>query len=145
MAATRNLHNTVKFSASAPEIETVRILNVLPWQGNLELGWDRGSWSAQWVSRYFDSYCLLSACAEGPSTLSQGSTSVPSQLYHDVSVRYRFAQGMLGSLLDDTDVRFGVTNIFDRKPPVDFSTAVPYSTYGDPRLASYYLTVRKSF
>jgi iron complex outermembrane recepter protein len=145
LAATRNLHNTVKFSASAPELENVRLSNVLPWQGNLELGWDRGPWSAQWVSRYFDSYCLLSGCTEGPATLSQGSTTVPSQLYHDVSVRYRFAQGMLGSLLDDTDVSLGATNIFDRKPPVDLSTGVPYSTYGDPRLASYYLTVRKSF
>jgi outer membrane receptor protein involved in Fe transport len=116
----------------------------LPWQGNLQLAWDRAEWSVQWSARYFDSYCLLTSCAEGPVTLSQASTSVPSQLYHDLSVRYRFAAAD-NTLLDNTEIRVGATNVFNKKPPIDLGSLAFYSTYGDPRLASYSISLRKAF
>ncbi len=50
--------------------------------------------------------------------------------------------------LSDTSVQLGVRNIFNKVPPFDALGGVSqqwYSTYGDARLASYYLTVKKAF
>jgi hypothetical protein len=39
----------------------------------------------------------------------------------------------------------GGTRAFNKLPPFDANTFYYYSTYGDPRLRGYWLTVRKAF
>jgi len=68
---------------------------------------------------------------------------VPSQTYHDVVGKYRF--GPSSSWLDGTEVQAGVKNVFNTRPPFDASFADFYSPYGDPRLASYYVSLKKAF
>jgi outer membrane receptor protein involved in Fe transport len=80
---------------------------------------------------------------------------VPSQHYHDVFVGYRFGptagQGRgawqaAERLVRNTDIRLGVKNVFNTKPPFDTTNSyLYYSGFGDPRLASYYVTVKRSF
>jgi outer membrane receptor protein involved in Fe transport len=45
------------------------------------------------------------------------------------------------------EVRVGVTNVFNKEPPYDafFSGGFYYSPYGDPRLRTYNVSLRKSF
>jgi len=63
---------------------------------------------------------------------------VPSQTYHDVYGGYSF--------LSSVEVQAGVKNVFNKRPPFDANmTALYYSPFGDPRLATYYVSIRKAF
>jgi outer membrane receptor protein involved in Fe transport len=42
-------------------------------------------------------------------------------------------------------VQVGVKNVFNTKPPYDVATSIGYSAYGDLRLASYWLSLKKEF
>jgi outer membrane receptor protein involved in Fe transport len=50
-------------------------------------------------------------------------------------------------LLTNTEWQLGIRNLFNTKPPLDVSNASGgyYSGFGDPRLASYYLSLKKAF
>lgn len=144
-AATRNFHNFTQVTAALSRIERVRTSAVLPWQANASVEWRRREWTVLWSARYFDSYCLLTNCATGPLTVSQGSIDVPSQTYHDLSITYQFPDSTSLALLANTTVRLGFRNILNEKPPVDVSRIALYSTYGDPNLATYRLSVTKHF
>ena len=48
-------------------------------------------------------------------------------------------------LLSQTEVQIGVRNIFQKEPPVDVTGPTYYSGFGDPRVSSYYISVKKSF
>lgn len=141
--ATRNLHNITQVSALSPEIENVGRIQALPWKGSIDLGWERAGWSASWTARYFDAYCLLTGCASNASTLSQGGPDVGAQLYHDVTLGYRFSDSM--PLLRKTQVRLGVHNVFDKEPPIDLGQVTFYSPLSDPLSANYYLSITKGF
>src|SRR5690606_25213412 len=99
--------------------------------------------------RFIDDYQIDSASAA--TLLAQGNGGkVDAQIYHDFFVSYDF--GSVGEtsrwrqLLADTQVRLGVKNVFNTKPPFDASnTANYYSGYGDPRLAGYTLSIKRSF
>lgn len=146
LAGTRNLHNVQQVFVTAPRSERVGLQGGgLKWQANGSVQWEKNEWTVRWMARYFDSYCILENCASGPITASQGSTHVSSQNYHDLSVLYRIAAEHPSALLADTEIRFGVRNIFNTRPPVDVVNPPYYSTYGDPRLSSYFLSLRKSF
>ena len=147
--ATRNMHNTQQALASLPVEEYVGVAT-LPWQGRAALDWEgleqrSGQWTAQWAVRYFDSYCLNQLCAEGFNTPSQGGVDVSSQTYHDLTLAFRFNSEATRALAG-SEIRLGIKNIFDHKPPLDVNVyARYYSGFADPRLASYYLSVRKKF
>jgi len=81
-------------------------------------------------------------------------------MYHDLVLGYHFAEartpggtapGMSGgALLDGLELQLGVRNVFNKRPPHDLnpvsrSYTLSYSAFGDPRLASYWLSVRKAF
>ncbi|MEJ1971972.1 MAG: TonB-dependent receptor [Lacunisphaera sp.] len=100
------------------------------------------------------------AAARAPSTsytLPQGSDTIPSQMYHDLFVGYAFGKQRVesgsklhalgSSLLDGLTVQAGVRNIFNKVPPFDvyYSNNYYLSPYGDTRLRSYWLTVKKTF
>jgi outer membrane receptor protein involved in Fe transport len=133
--ATHNLHNVTQVIATTPEVELLKTNVVLPWNANAELGWERHNWTLDWAARYLDSYCLLTGCLSGPSTVAQGSRSIGSQIYHDVGAAYHFGFA---------DVRVVVKNVFDRQPPT-LTTTPYYSTLADARVRSYLLSVSKNF
>lgn len=117
--------------------------------------WNRGSLTLGWNAQYFDSYLTYPSFPTPLTTdqkqirsklvESQGSAKVDSQVYHDAFARYRFGGESAGGasvLLKNCELTLGIKNVFNSKPPRDQQS---YSTYGDPRLANYYIGFRKSF
>jgi iron complex outermembrane recepter protein len=121
----------------------------LKWKGVAGLDWSRGPISVGWNAQFFDGFAVYSADLpeefRETVTIPQGSERIPSQIYHDVFVRYRFSGA--GGWLDDTQVLFGVKNIFGEVPPITASPeGLPgYSTYGDPRMRRFALSFSKHF
>ena len=75
---------------------------------------------------------------------------VSSQMYHDAFIEYRFAESSAGrglaGLLEDTQVQFKVRNVFNTRPPFVGREGQRFiSAFGDPRLASYALSLTRSF
>jgi iron complex outermembrane receptor protein len=122
-------------------------------KANLGINWNRGAWSAGWVGRFFDSYLVLNpavASTANPAIIArQGNGGrVPSQNYHDIFAAYRLNEGgsaLTSGILANAEIRVGIQNVFDTKPPIDTRSSLFYSTYGDPRLASYYITLKTAF
>ena len=135
-------------TAAITEGAGVSSANPLRFRGNASLAWRQGHWDVTWLVRYFDSYVVSTTPA---TILNQGGNGrVPSQTYHDVFVRY--AHGPVTSatrasrMLGEWEIRVGVKNIFNRKPPFDAGNTVNfYSPYGDPRLAAYYVELKTAF
>jgi outer membrane receptor protein involved in Fe transport len=72
----------------------------------------------------------------------QGSDQIPGQAYVDLTLSRRFRLSRQAGPVRAVDVRFGVQNVLDKKPPIvadEFD--VPYSTYGDPRLRRFELAL----
>ena len=149
--AARQTHFQTQALASSPLVENVGISNGNPlkFKANVGLTWRYGRWSAGWTSRYFDSY-LVSTNAS--LRLSQGGSAfVPSQIYHDVFVRYRFGVAGIRSrvasrYLDNLEVQVGVENVFNTEPPVDVSNQQSYySPFGDLLGTRYRVSLKKNF
>ena len=121
---------------------------MVQWRGNAGLDWNAGPWSLGWNTQYSDGYSLCystfteAECATNDAVLSQGTTRVPSQMYHDAFVRYHFDDNAY-SALANTEINLGIQNVFDKSPPI-LATGL-YSGYGDPRLRRYMLTFRRHF
>jgi iron complex outermembrane recepter protein len=121
----------------------------LRWRGSMGLTWTRGPMQAGWSMRYIDDYLLDTTSAA--TLLGQGNAGrIDSQVYHDVFASYSFpaqpGNGRWQGLWSNTQVRVGVKNLFNTEPPFDASnTANYYSGFGDPRLASYYVSVKRRF
>jgi iron complex outermembrane recepter protein len=152
-AATYMEHLTSQIIASSPTVEAAGVSPVaglavpvtggIKWRANSTATWSYRHWAVGWASRFFDGYFLNS---DHSVNANQGSARIGSQIYHDVFGSYRFgSQAERWNWLADSDVQVGVQNLFNRSPPVDVTSNAGYSLYGDPRLASYYLRVRKTF
>jgi iron complex outermembrane recepter protein len=127
----------------------------LEWRGNASLAWERGPFQAQWSTQYFDDYFITFSnpgfvFANAFRLNNHGSARIPSQIYHDVSFRFRpRTTGM--RLLDNVDIALGVQNVFNASPPIVAINGVEeyagetYSGYGDPRRRRFTLAFRKSF
>jgi outer membrane receptor protein involved in Fe transport len=130
-------------------------------KANATLGWEKGPWTAGWTARYFSSYWQYGA-AGGPDSiqffgglpdtfllLPQGGDTIPAQVYHDVFLGWRHTRTdrvALGfRMLEGLSVQVGVKNVFGTLPP--FQAGSPYlmSPYGDIRLCTYWLSVKKLF
>ncbi len=125
---------------------------VLEWRGNGGITWDRGPWTANWNMQYYDDHKVYGADFTPEfalqSSLDQGSDTIPAQIYHDLHLRYRFAQApRLGGLFEDAEILVGIQNLLDTSPPIRATSGDSggYSFYGDPRLRRYSLTLRKRF
>lgn len=145
--ATLQTHYTTQLFQTFPRVENVGVTssNPLKFKANLAVTWTREPWVIGWVGRYFDSYAVADeTLTSAPAIIAnQGSRRVPSQTYHDLFATYRI---MAKGLLADTEVTLGLRNVFNKRPPFDAGTAnYFYSPLGDPRLANYYLAVRKQF
>ena len=122
-------------------------------RGNLRITWENGPLTVGWNAQYFDSYLVYSATASDAAResaiLSQGDTSIPSQTYHDLFLKYDLeeSQRFRPNFFSDTEIRVGVQNVLDESPPIIASTisSQGYSFYGDPRLRRFSLEVRTRF
>lgn len=140
--ATNLRESDQQFSLDAPIEEQAGAAGYVNWRGNAALSWNYGLWSAGWMSRYIDKYFLN---IDHLSDINLGRSTVPTQIYHDVFVGYQTGvrQGSL-SAFSNLDVQLRIGNVFGKKPPVDTSL-FGYSSEGDPRLATYNLSVAKQF
>jgi iron complex outermembrane recepter protein len=151
-------HNRTRFSSASPEVEWAGVANrfledegvgSLRYRVKAGLIWSKQDLTLAWTSQYFSAYCVTIACA--PDELL-ASVRVPPQLYHDLLVEYRFPSrahpeqegartaGVFGGM----SVQIAVRNVLDEKPPFD-QVGGGYSIIGDPYLARYSVTVKKSF
>jgi len=135
------------------------------YKSNGTVTWQNHGWTLAWTARYYSSYKQFGA-AGGPYSVlnyngaaypfyiqAQGTDTISSQTYHDFFASYAFGKrGTSGSslrakLLDGVTVQVGVRNIFDKVPPFDVKDDAYYyvSPYGDMRLRSYWISLRKEF
>jgi outer membrane receptor protein involved in Fe transport len=125
----------------------------LKFKANFGLTWDHGPWNLGWTGRYFDSYLVINPAVastqNGPALITQGNGGrVSSQIYHDVFAAYRLrgdAMPFGSQFLSGAEVRLGIQNVFNTEPPVDTRTSIGYSSFADPRLASYFLSLKATF
>jgi outer membrane receptor protein involved in Fe transport len=159
--ATRQLHYRNQLRPDEPVVDRAGFSGgPLKWRGNLGVDWRRGPLALSWNMQYYDSYWVYTALAlpltsaqteaRATSVLNQGSAAVPRQIYHDLFATYRLNAVMPfgAGFLADTEISVGIQNLFDKSPPILASTVpVPagYSTYGDPRMRRYSISVRKNF
>ena len=127
----------------------------LKWQGNGGIDWSMGGLGIRWNTQFYDSYNVFTtqdvSTAIGQSIVNtavtgQGSTKIPAQSYSDLYVSYDF--GANSSVLNRVRISAGIQNVFNKKPPVvaiSSYNGAGYSTYGDPRLRRFTLTLRKAF
>ena len=122
-------------------------------RANFGVNWQRGPLTLIWNAEYYDDYLVYGA-NEPQSILdarvaAQGSSSIPSQTYHHLFAGFGFDDLGNGGFLEGLDIRLGIRNVFDKRPPTVasiFGFLVPgYSQYGDPRLRSFNLSIRKKF
>lgn len=146
--ATWQPHFRTQLLPTVDLVENAGVTSVFPlkFKGNAGLTWKRGRWSAGWSMRYFDSYIVSTNAGV---QLSQGGPRVSSQLYHDVyfSCRLPKSSGRWGAVFGRMEITLGGKNVFNTEPPFDagISASRYYSPYGDPRLSSYYLSVKNAF
>lgn len=121
-------------------------------KANAGITWSSDRWSAGWTTRYIDAYYVAdpTAASSVVNFLSQGNGGkVKSQIYHDVFGKVSFASshgGVLGRMLDGLEVQAGVRNVFNKSPPYDVVNGYQYYSFlADPRLATYYITLKQSF
>lgn len=124
----------------------------LKYKANAGVRWRLNDWSGGWTVRYLDSYLVANPtqASSANAIASQGRGGrIPSQTYQDVYLGYAFGmsdrEGVAGRIVDGLDLKVGVRNLFNRAPPFDYSMLNYYSYLGDPRMASYYISVTKSF
>ena len=110
-------------------------------------------YAADWTPTHATAETLVAG-----SLLRQGSDKISSQIYHDLSLGYRFGyrerlSGATGlrtrarGWLNDVTLQAGVKNVLNDLPPYDFFYEFNYYTspYGDLRGRSYWVTLKKSF
>jgi outer membrane receptor protein involved in Fe transport len=141
-------HFQTQVRVTDPQIENVGFSGgALKWKGNVGLNWSNGPWEIGWVANYFHSYLVYPPGSNATQinqfiTLSHGpNLLVPSQIYHDLNLSYRFGEQLRGAL-SGMELQLVIRNILNQKPPRDRAT---YSPVGDPRLANYWLTIKKHF
>ena len=143
---TRNLEFSIQ---NTPESDVVEFVDKsgspIKWQGNIAVDWQKDQWKAGWNAQYVGSYSVLSSfeSMDDDRTADRielvGQSRVPSQVFHDAYVGYRF---------DDWNAEVAVTvrNIFEQYEvqPEETSSVGLWSPF-DPRLRTYKIRVRKSF
>jgi iron complex outermembrane recepter protein len=150
--ATRQPHLKTQVAPAAPFLETVGIstgaLNALKFKANAGITWKYHAWTLSWTADYFDSYLVTDPTLSSslPRILNQGSRFVSSQIYHDVFASYKWNDSPSAfRWLQSVEVQAGIRNVFNTRPPFDAgNSAYFYSYLGDPRLATYYVTLSLS-
>lgn len=129
----------------APVIERVGYSDgPLEWRGNAGVDWSNGPWSVGANAQYFNHYRITSAYIEtidnSELVANNGRVRIPAQVYVDLSCRYRFDG--TGFVPRGTEIRAGIVNLFDHRPPIIadlYSSGISY--YGDARRQRVELTL----
>jgi iron complex outermembrane receptor protein len=128
----------------------------LKFRGNGGLNWRRGPWGAGWNAQYYHSHFVYSPTAalasRAATVLGQGSDTIPSQIYHDLTITYRWGSGLAGwqQFLAESQVTIALQNVFNTSPPIianlnPLSGTNAFSNHGDPRLRRYTISLQKKF
>lgn len=104
------------------------------WKGNGTVVYSADRWSFGGRVRYIGSYWLNANHAVQPL---QGSAKIGAQAYVDIFGSFK--------LTPRTQLRAGVNDVLDRSPPINATTTLFYSLYGDPRRANFYLSINRRF
>ncbi len=169
LAGSLLLHLKTQYSLTDPEYDGAGFPadgGAAKFKSNATVIWERGNWTGGWTVRHFGSYKQFGA-AGGPlsiqyaggavystSVAAQGSETLPAQTYHDFFASYAFGKldggnghlkRAIAGLLAGMTIQVGVKNIFEKLPPYDAGYSFYTSPYGDIRLRSYSISVRKSF
>lgn len=148
LVATRQLSLSRRFDSHSQAYDAVGFSDgPLEWRGNGGVEWSFGDLAVNWNAQYYDGYDLNFADpASGSNNFQvalQGTSKIPSQIYHDVVVRYTLPRNL--DFVRDAELVFGVQNVFDKDPPAIAALVNGYSRYGDPRGRRFSLSVRKHF
>lgn len=120
----------------------------LRWRGHFGAGWSKGPFSLGANGQYYDAYYGFAAASAraltDASELEAPGVRIPFQFYFDISAGYQF------DLRGDTPfqslgVRLDVTNVFDHQPPIDTSSDLSYSAFGDARGRRFAVTLSSRF
>ena len=104
------------------------------WKGNFQAVFSAPRWNLGWRIRYVGPYWLN---VDHSISQTQGAAKIGSQSYSDIFGTFR--------LTPKTELRAGINNLFDKKPPINASQSSFYSQFGDPRLANFYLSINQKF
>lgn len=122
----------------------------LKWRGNLGVDWNYENWKAGWNAQYYSSNHVCSSYASAfvcnQQEMWQGSSRIPSQIYHDVYLRYSFAAK--SGALAGADVSLAINNVFDNKGPTIASGIANLNgpaSFVDPRLRRFTVALHKHF
>ncbi|WP_404408348.1 TonB-dependent receptor [Pseudidiomarina marina] len=121
-----------QFEDSAP-IQYVGRLGNPRHSGSLTVSLERDSWSYTWAARYVGKVNDYDRFANGNETTYRGTpvtfiAEAPTTVYHTASVNKSFD--------NNVDVTLGMTNVFDKKPPMGSPSAA--YTVGNAMLYSQY-------
>ena len=153
VAATRQLHLQRQSLPTSPNIEQVDYNGgPLKWRGNAGLEWKLRNVTLGWDLQYYSSYSVrdfndLTGASSQRNALLQGGERVRSQIYHDVFFRYKTGSATT-SLFSGCDVVVSIENVLNAEPPVYVPGAgggFGFSTYGDPRLRRFTISLGKHF
>jgi len=119
-------------------------------KANATVAWNYKGWTAGWSSNYISGY-FQEGSPNDPISVStyytdgQGGFRIPSQIYHSLFGGYKFTSSD-GPVLSNVQIQGSIKNIFNTLPPFDFfGGSAYYSSYGDPRLRTFWVSIRKSF
>lgn len=161
------LHLKNQYSLTLPEVDGANFPGgggAPKYKSSGTLSWEWQNWTLGWSAQYVGAYKQYGAIG-GPESIrfgsggvfsnavaAQGSDTIPSQLYHDLFVGYKFGEhknygALWSSSLGGLAIQCGVRNVFDKAPPFDaFQSANLYSSpYGNLWLRSYWVSLRKQF
>jgi iron complex outermembrane receptor protein len=138
--ATHNVHATFQFQPTSATLDSAGESGANSWTAVASIGWEYRQWALRWSARYFNAYYSLIDHSVLPG---QSGPKVPPQTYNDLFASYTFDQSR--GAFSNVQVQLSVKNILNAIPPVDLNSPEYYSYYGDPRLANYLFSVKKSF
>jgi iron complex outermembrane recepter protein len=154
LGVTRLMHFKTQTTEASPVVENVGVETAaisgatvgggLRWKANSTLVWSYNDWKLGWAAQYYGSYWLN---LDHSIVATQGSRTIPSQIYHDAFLGWMVPIGSRFSAISKLEIQLNVQNVFDKSPPVDVIGAqqVGYSPWGDPRLANYSISFRTGF
>lgn len=168
-AATYVSHDKRQFALGSASLEYVGFPGdggEVRLKGNASVNWSFHAWNFAWASVFYSGYRQINSpgspsyitaggfvSATNNTPQMQGGNTIPSQNYHQLYVRYDFharstegKQSPEGMVLSNLSLEFGINNVLNTTPPFDAGAAPYYrSYYGDLRLRSYHLAVKKAF
>lgn len=134
---------------NASEDLTNRLDGALALRGNAGLGWSKGPLQLGLSAQYYGGYNVLLGSTLVPSLnlrylARQGAARVPASVTLDLSAAYRVAVAGDGARPRTLDIRFGIQDLFDRRPAILVGQEGGYSLYADPRRRRFELTLAVS-